>query len=313
MPADIPGLLADLAAETAVVDAMVARLAPARWDTPTPAAGWAVRDQISHLAHFDRAATLAVTDPQRFRAEAAELATLGPSFPDVVAARYRTMPPAQLLAWSRRARRDLLTAFRAADPGLRLPWYGPDMGVASSITARLMETWAHGQDVADALGVTREPTRRLRHIAHLGVATREFSYRLRGLPAPAGGVLVALTAPDGERWAWGPPGGAAGDSVTGTALDFCLVVAATQPGRHLAPGRRPHCHAMDVDRAGVRGRARCRARPAGRTGTRRVTAGPWSRSPDARVPRHRWAGAATPAGRGCRRRSGRPPRPRRRS
>jgi hypothetical protein len=96
------------------------------------------------------------------------------------------------------------------------------MSIASSVTARLMETWAHGQDVADALGVTREPTARLRHIAHLGVRTLGFSFRLRGAEAPAIPVRVELVAPDGSTWDWGPADAA--DRVTGPALDLCLVV-----------------------------------------------------------------------------------------
>jgi uncharacterized protein (TIGR03084 family) len=108
------------------------------------------------------------------------------------------------------------------DPSTRLPWYGPPMSAASSVTARLMETWAHGQDIADALGVTRQPTTRLRHVAHLGVATREFSFRLRGLPVPAAPVRVELTAPDGAIWAWGPAD--APERVAGSAVDFCLLV-----------------------------------------------------------------------------------------
>ncbi len=96
------------------------------------------------------------------------------------------------------------------------------MSAASMATARLMETWAHGQDVADALGVERTPTGRLRQVAHLGVRTRTFSYLVHGLPAPQADVRVELTAPDGEQWTWGPED--APDRVTGTALDFCLLV-----------------------------------------------------------------------------------------
>jgi uncharacterized protein (TIGR03084 family) len=107
-------------------------------------------------------------------------------------------------------------------PTARLPWYGPDMAAASSVTAQLMETWAHGQDVADALGAVLEPTDRLRHIAHLGVRTAGFSFALRGLPAPTDPVRVELVAPNGAVWAWGPAG--AGDRVSGPALDFCLLV-----------------------------------------------------------------------------------------
>ena len=103
------------------------------------------------------------------------------------------------------------------------------MSITSALTARLMETWAHGQDVADAVAAPRVPTDRLRHIAHLGVATRAFSYRLRGLPPPVDEPFVELSAPSGDDWRWGAP--AAEQRVVGPALDFCLVV--TQR-RHLS-------------------------------------------------------------------------------
>jgi uncharacterized protein (TIGR03084 family) len=96
------------------------------------------------------------------------------------------------------------------------------MSAASSVTARLMETWAHGQDVADTLGVVRRPTLRLRHVAHLGVRTLGWSFRLRGLPVPDVPVRVELTGPDGAPWTWGPDDAA--DRVTGPAEDFCLLV-----------------------------------------------------------------------------------------
>jgi uncharacterized protein (TIGR03084 family) len=96
------------------------------------------------------------------------------------------------------------------------------MNALSFATARLMEYWAHGQDVADALGVRRQPTDRLRHICHLGVRTRGFSFANRGLPAPEGEVYVELAAPDGTTWTWGDP--AAPDRVAGPAEDFALLV-----------------------------------------------------------------------------------------
>ncbi|MEP7024102.1 MAG: TIGR03084 family metal-binding protein [Actinomycetota bacterium] len=216
------GLLADLAAESQSVDAMLGGLDPAGWERPTPAAGWAIRDQASHLAYFDETATVAVTDPDRFRAEAAEVMTAGADFANVLAGRLRGMPAAELLAWVRSARAALLAAYAGLDPRARIPWYGPDMSVASSATARLMETWAHGQDIADALGVDREPAARLRHIAHLGVSTRGFTFALRGRPSPVEPVRVELAAPGGGTWTWGPDG--APDQVTGPAVDFCLVV-----------------------------------------------------------------------------------------
>lgn len=222
MPADLTGLLADLAAETGVVDGLVAHLDGARWRTPTPSPGWSIHDQITHLAYFDEAAARAATDPDAFRTEAAELMRRGDTFPDDIARRYATLPPADALAWFRSAREGYLVTFRRLDSRCRLPWYGPDMSAASSATARLMETWAHGQDIADALGVTRPPSARLRHVAHLGVSTFQFTFRLNARAVPVAPVRVELTAPDGNQWTWGPADAA--NRVTGPALDFCLAV-----------------------------------------------------------------------------------------
>ena len=97
-----------------------------------------------------------------------------------------------------------MDAALAAPDGVRIPWYGPDMAVASSVTARIMETWAHGQDVADALGVERPLTGRLRHVCDIGIRARPFSYRNRGLEPPETPLRVDLVAPDGSRWEWGP-------------------------------------------------------------------------------------------------------------
>jgi uncharacterized protein (TIGR03084 family) len=141
--------------------------------------------------------------------------------------RGRSMDGDALLAWWEEAHTGMMAAFTGADPTTRVPWFGPPMGVLSFISARVMETWAHGVDVADALGVRREPTERLRHVAHLGVRTRPFSYLVRGRDVPLGRIDVELTSPTGESWIW--TAGASDDgeppsTVEGTALDFCLVV-----------------------------------------------------------------------------------------
>ena len=229
MPADLGALTADLEAESASLEDILAPLPADQWQLPTPAPGWTIADQVSHLAYFDEATLLSIRDPGRFRREAAALAGRGDDFPDQIAAEYRHLSAAGLLRWFRAARRALLEGYAAADPAARLPWYGLDMGPASSITARLMETWAHGQDIADTLGIRRPPTSRLRHIAFLGIRSLPYSYAVNGLPHPGAPVRVELVAPDGGQWAWGPAG--AGDRVSGTALDFCLVV--TQR-RHLS-------------------------------------------------------------------------------
>jgi uncharacterized protein (TIGR03084 family) len=222
MPVDMAALTADLAAESAELYELLSVLTEAQWDLATPAEGWTVRDQVTHLAYFDGTAVQAATDPEGFRADAAEVMAGGMDFPDRIAAEHRGLSGAEVFAWFQRERRAYLDTFAALDPGTQLPWYGPPMSAASSVTARLMETWAHGQDVVDALGVTRRPTARLRHVAHLGVRTLGWSFQVRGLPQPETTVRVELESPDGELWTWGPPD--AGDRVRGTALDFCLVV-----------------------------------------------------------------------------------------
>lgn len=220
MPADMTALAADLAAESAVTRALVAGLDEAGWHTPTPAVGWDIADQISHLAYFDEVTVRSAADPERFTAELAAAAdTIDP---DTIAARFRGRTGAQLLEWFDTARAELISTFAKLDPRARLPWFGPAMSAASSLTARIMETWAHTQDIADALGVTREPTARLRHVAHIGVGARAFSYAVRGKTPPETPVRVELTGPDGVLWTWGPPD--AEDRVTGPALDFCLLV-----------------------------------------------------------------------------------------
>lgn len=224
---DLSELLVDLADETGALTALLDGLAPGDWERPTPARGWAVRDQVSHLAYFDDATVEAATDPVAFERSAAELLGGGPDFPDRVAEDHRSLTPADLLAWFRGSRRAVGESLGRLDARHRLPWYGTTMSVTSAVTARLMETWAHGEDVAEALSLRRAPTARLRHVAHLGVATLGFSFTGHGQPVPSAPVRVELDGPAGERWSWGDE--AAGDRVVGPALDFCLVVTQRRP------------------------------------------------------------------------------------
>jgi uncharacterized protein (TIGR03084 family) len=235
----IASLAGDLLAESSELRAVLAPLPAGDWARPTPAAGWTVTDQVTHLAYFDDVTRLSITDPGQFQAEAEQLTAGGQDFPDRVAARFRDTPPREVLAWFDRSRAQLARDFREADPATRLPWFGPAMKPASSVTARLMETWAHGQDILDTFGITRVPTGRLRHVADIGIRARRYSYAVNGLEMPADPIRVELAAPDGQGWTWGPAD--ARDRVTGDALDFCLVVT-----------QRRH---RDDTRLGVRGPA----------------------------------------------------------
>ena len=211
-------LLDDLQAEQADLDALTTGV---DLDVATPAEAWTVGDTIAHLWFFDREATTALVDPDAFTAGLADVYGDPDAFVTRATGEGRALGDGLPDVW-RRTRADLLTALRAADPSTKVPWYGPPMSPASFATARLMEYWAHGQDVADAVGRQRKPTARLRHICHLGVRTRRFSYTIRGLTPPDADVHVRLTGSDGDTWTWGDP--ASPDRVEGTALDFCLVV-----------------------------------------------------------------------------------------
>lgn len=216
----LEALLRDLAAESAGLRAVVADLDADRWRTPTPAPGWDVATQIAHLAWTDAAAVTAATDEAGWAAmvEAALADVTG--FVDKAALAGAAMAPADLLAWWDASREALGPALRGVEG--RMAWFGPPMAPASMATARFMETWAHGLDVRDALGVPAEPTDRIRHVCHLGVRTRGYAYTVRSLEPPTTDVLVELTAPSGERWRWGDA--AAGQRVSGPAWDFARLV-----------------------------------------------------------------------------------------
>jgi uncharacterized protein (TIGR03084 family) len=211
-------LLNDLAAEHADLDAVVASLPESEWSRATPAEGWTIGDTILHLALTDEVAALAAVDPAAFEAYRQQRRSNGV---DPFHA-HRGLPPEQLLTLWRNNRERLLQALAALDEKQRITWFGPPMSATSHATARLMETWAHGQDILDALGLERAATPRLKHIAHLGVRTRAYSYTQHGLTPPSNEVRVQLDAPGGAVWTWG--GSDATDAVTGPALDFCLVV-----------------------------------------------------------------------------------------
>ena len=220
--ADAGELLADLAAEGAALEAVVTGLEDTAWLTPTPAEGWTIAHAVAHLAWTDEQALQAVREPDTFRAAATASADTLTRAVDEAAAEGATTAPEQLLARWQAGRAALAEALASLPAGTKLPWYGPPMSVASMATARLMETWAHGLDVTDALHLPPTVSPRLRHVAHIGVRTRDYAFAQLGLPVPDGPFHVELRAPDGATWTWGPEDAA--QRVTGPALDFCLRV-----------------------------------------------------------------------------------------
>ncbi|MFC7447150.1 TIGR03084 family metal-binding protein [Rhodococcus daqingensis] len=219
----LAGLIDDLEAEQIALDDVVSTFGNDEWNRLTPAEGWTSRHQIAHLAFFDSATEMSLTDPDNTFAEQRRRADQDPdAYSIAVLDPLLELSPDQLLETWRQGRRSLLNAFRSAPAGTRHPWYGPSMSLASMITARLMETWAHGQDIVDAVGAARPVTSRLEHIARIACLALPFSFVNRGMLVPDTGVRVSLSLPSGGTWEFGEERFA--DSVSGAIEDFCLVM-----------------------------------------------------------------------------------------
>jgi uncharacterized protein (TIGR03084 family) len=207
--------------EYEALDAIVAPLSDEQWNLMTPSIGWNIKYQIAHVAWADMLARLATTDEEAFKKLLDRMLTNRDAI-DEFQRELREAEPAYIMDYWRRERKDLVDALEARDPKDRIPWFGPTMSARSKATARIMETWAHGQDVVDTLGTERKQTGRLKQVAHIGVITFGWSYVNRSLDVPDVAVRVELAGPSGDLWTWGPED--APQSIKGPAQDFCLVV-----------------------------------------------------------------------------------------
>nr|MBF0684502.1 TIGR03084 family protein [Pseudomonas sp.] len=215
----------DLRAEYRELADMCEDLTPDQWQLRTAFYDWTPFDEISHLCFFDETALQSATDPQAFERDTAALSArlaTGEEISAIARSVYGHLSGAELVQHWRTRHNALVDALARLDPKDRLAWYGPTMSARSFATARLMETWAHGQDIWDAVQARRPGSARLRHIAHIGVTTFGWTFVNRGLPPPAVVPYVELKAPDGSVWTWGEPSDT--DFVRGDAEGFCLVV-----------------------------------------------------------------------------------------
>lgn len=161
----------DFRQESRALAAVLETLADAEFDQPTLFKGWTIDGVMGHLHIFNVAAQKTLESDVAFQeffapiqqALSAGKTLLEAQFPWLDGLRGRAL----FEAW-RSTSEQVADAYAAADPKQRVKWAGPDMSALSSITARQMETWAHGQEVFDVLGVTRTEQDRIRNIAHLG-------------------------------------------------------------------------------------------------------------------------------------------------
>ena len=217
----------DLEAETSALSTVVDSLYEEQWRAPTVAEGWDSHETILHLGSTDLLCRLAVTDPRTFAVMRERLANGEVSAHGLGGPEVQTMTGRQLWEWFLNGRMEMIEGLRNSDPKARIIWLGPDISARSLATSRLLETWTHSHDLADTFDCEYPQTDRLRHIAHIGVVTREFSYLNRGLSPPIQPMRVELTSPSGEQWVWGSVDAA--DRVTSTAYEFCKVITRRVP------------------------------------------------------------------------------------
>ncbi|WP_031168543.1 TIGR03084 family metal-binding protein [Streptosporangium roseum] len=219
---DLDNVLRDLAREGDDVDRLVADLAPEQWALPTPATGWTIADQIAHLIFIFRLAGTAASDADAFKAMIAGAEHDFDGAVNAALADYKDDPPEVLLARWRAERAATVEALAAVPAGQTVPWLVNPLPPIILACAGIMETFAHGQDIADALGAERERTDGLKHLVLFAVLTRDFGYLSRGLTPPATEFRFEITGPSGELWAFGPEDSP--ERVSGPAADFCLLV-----------------------------------------------------------------------------------------
>ncbi len=218
------GICQDLTNEYNELDDLVSGLKEEQWSLVTPFFNWTIKDEIAHIAYFDSTAQLATQDREKFMKKFESFLSEikpGESMYEVINRVGRNKPVEELLTNWRDNRTGMLDALSMLDPKARLPWYGPDMSAKSFATARIMEVWAHGQDIYDTLKTKRKPSEGLKHISHLGVTTFGWSFMVRQMEVPAEPVRVVLKNPFGDEWSWGPDD--AENQIKGDAEEFCLV------------------------------------------------------------------------------------------
>jgi len=200
-------------------------LTDTQFEQKTQFKDWTINDVLGHLHMGNWAADLSLNNVlafDKFMAELNEEFTSGGHLRTFELKWLEGLKNSELLETWRSYYLEMTDRFKVADPKARVKWVGPDMSVRSSITSRLMETWAHGQEVYDNLGVVRENKDRIKSIVQLGINTFSWTYKNRGIKVPEQKPHVVLKAPSKETWSWNDPSDT--NKIEGTAEDFCQVV-----------------------------------------------------------------------------------------
>lgn len=224
----------DLLDESESLHELLSPLSQEDFNRPTQFKGWTLHDVVAHLHIFNWATNESIRDGDSFvqwyeglkTHMAAQKKDLRGATDDWLDEHENGVRGHALLERWIDDVRTLAVQLKDVDPRMRVKWAGPDMSVRSSLTARLMETWAHGQEVFDLLGHKRLDTDRIRNIAVLGMNTFGWTFINRGLDVPEDVPYVRLDAPSGAVWEWNEPNQT--NFVSGSATHFCQVVAQTR-------------------------------------------------------------------------------------
>ncbi|OIQ44993.1 MAG: TIGR03084 family protein [Roseobacter sp. MedPE-SW] len=215
----------DFRAESQALAALLQDLPEADLHRPTLFKDWTIDHVLGHLHLFNVAAETSLQGQVAFGTFIGPIVKDMQSGKSILECQFPWLDGlsgrALFEAWRAGAER-CADAFAEADPKARVKWVGPDMSALSSITARQMETWAHGQEVFDLLGVERQEQDRIRNIAHLGVSTHGWTFKNRKEPIPEPAPFVELTGPSGAVWTWNDP--QPDNVVRGSAVEFSQVV-----------------------------------------------------------------------------------------
>ena len=219
----------DYREEANVLAEVLAPLKDADFQTETLFKGWTINDVIGHLHMFDVAALRTLESTDAFAAFFAPIAAGMQQGKTLLETQYPWLDGLEgeaLFAVWHETTGKLANAYATADPKQRVKWAGPDMSALSSITARQMETWAHGHEVFDLLGETRIESDRIKNIVVLGVNTFGWTYHVRKWEVPAAMPYLELNAPSGAVWTFGED--TSGNRIAGSAVGFAQAVTQTR-------------------------------------------------------------------------------------
>ncbi|QBF30554.1 TIGR03084 family metal-binding protein [Thalassococcus sp. S3] len=215
----------DFRRETDALANILANLSEDAFELETQFKAWMIGDVIGHLHMFNVAAEVTLKGPKTFNTfftPFQQALERGSTFVEAQRPWLGALKGTELFeTWLSTAHR-VADLYAKADPKQRVAWAGPDMSALSSISARQMETWAHGQEVFDVLGRERYETDRIRNIVHLGAATFGWSFINRDLVVPQNVPHLRLSAPSGAIWTWNKP--SRHNVIEGPAVAFAQVV-----------------------------------------------------------------------------------------